>query len=362
MQVFIDSLSSPLSYTVEGLGNDNGGNVVFDAAPDDGASITLQRVLPIRQTQDYTPGTLFPAASHEATLDRLVMMLQQTNQDLIDVYNYLGIGTETGGVIFPVTAGDLPDGAIVMWAGAPADIPNNFFLCDGTNGTPDFSGRFIVSYDEGGSQFATVGETGGSFTTQDSGAVSGSTNGHALTLNEMPNHKHDASPDPATVLGPGSGSTNTGGGQQQEILTVEGVTGHGLGQGVAQAHSHGIDLPVHNHDYVPLYYTLAFLQYQASSEAPEFTGAFPNQTYTDSEVITPIDMSGQFDVGDGVTVNFELFGAPAGITIDSSTGIISGTIDAAASTDSPYEVIVTLTTDILPPATTYPTAIWTVNP
>ena len=36
----------------------------------------------------------------------------------------------------------LPKGSIVMWSGS--DIPNGWALCDGTNGTPDLRGRFVL--------------------------------------------------------------------------------------------------------------------------------------------------------------------------------------------------------------------------
>ena len=40
--------------------------------------------------------------------------------------------------------GTIPIGGIIMWAGNPATIPAGWALCNGTNGTPDLSGRFIV--------------------------------------------------------------------------------------------------------------------------------------------------------------------------------------------------------------------------
>lgn len=38
---------------------------------------------------------------------------------------------------------ELPAGTVVMWAGALADIPSGWALCDGNNGTLDFTGRFV---------------------------------------------------------------------------------------------------------------------------------------------------------------------------------------------------------------------------
>src|SRR5262245_14075787 len=38
----------------------------------------------------------------------------------------------------------LPSGVIVMWSGTIATIPSGWFLCDGTNGTPDLRDKFVV--------------------------------------------------------------------------------------------------------------------------------------------------------------------------------------------------------------------------
>ena len=40
----------------------------------------------------------------------------------------------------------LPVGAIIFWGGDINTIPEGFALCDGTQGTPDLSGKFIVGY------------------------------------------------------------------------------------------------------------------------------------------------------------------------------------------------------------------------
>jgi len=48
-------------------------------------------------------------------------------------------------------------GIITEWAGAIGNIPPNWFLCDGTNGTPDLRDKFLVS---DGPNFS-VGDEGG---------------------------------------------------------------------------------------------------------------------------------------------------------------------------------------------------------
>ena len=51
----------------------------------------------------------------------------------------------------------VPEGVITMWSGAISDIPVGWSLCDGTDGTPDLTDRFVLG--AGGSEL--VGATGG---------------------------------------------------------------------------------------------------------------------------------------------------------------------------------------------------------
>lgn len=44
----------------------------------------------------------------------------------------------------------LPKGLICMWSGMQGATPNGWQLCDGTNGSPDLRGRFIVAADPAG--------------------------------------------------------------------------------------------------------------------------------------------------------------------------------------------------------------------
>lgn len=50
-------------------------------------------------------------------------------------------------------------GVITVFAGGIGNIPSGWFLCDGSNGTPDLRAKFVVS---AGPLFA-VGNEGGSF-------------------------------------------------------------------------------------------------------------------------------------------------------------------------------------------------------
>lgn len=51
----------------------------------------------------------------------------------------------------------IPSGFIGLWHGTVASIPTGWYLCNGSNGTPDLRSRFILG--AGGS--SDPGETGG---------------------------------------------------------------------------------------------------------------------------------------------------------------------------------------------------------
>lgn len=52
----------------------------------------------------------------------------------------------------------IPSGGIIIWSGSAASIPSGWYLCNGSNSTPDLRDRFVVG---AGSTYA-VAATGGS--------------------------------------------------------------------------------------------------------------------------------------------------------------------------------------------------------
>ena len=90
-----------------------------------------------------------------------------------NLYGFIGTASATGATI--------PAGLISLWSGSIGSIPVGWYLCDGTNGTPDLRDRFIVG---AGTTYA-VTATGGS---TDSVVVSH--NHTATSVVTDPGHTH----------------------------------------------------------------------------------------------------------------------------------------------------------------------------
>jgi hypothetical protein len=137
-------------------------------------------------TQTLTNKTLTSPVVSGGTINNTV--IGGTTPANATVVNLTVTGTTTG-----ITT--IPSGVIVMWSGSIASIPSGWYLCNGSNGTPDLRDRFIVG---AGSTYA-VAATGGS---ADAVVVSHT---HTASVTD-PGHYH-------TLIVPqnriGSGGTNS---------------------------------------------------------------------------------------------------------------------------------------------------------
>jgi hypothetical protein len=82
----------------------------------------------------------------------------------------------------------MPSGAIVIWSGTTSNIPSGWTICDGTQGTPNLSGSFIIGSGSG----YTKGTTGGSnsLTLSTSNLPSHTHSGTTNTMNQNASHHH----------------------------------------------------------------------------------------------------------------------------------------------------------------------------
>ena len=148
----------------------------------------------------------------------------------------------------PTSAPAIPSGGIILWSGSTGSVPSGWYLCDGTNGTPDLRNSFIVG---AGNTYA-VGATGG---TADAIVVS-----HTHTASSVvtdPSHYHlqpNSGGAGGTITAPyGLGATGNGTytGYSGTATAVTGIT-------VATTNaSTGVSGTNQN---LPPYYALAYIQ------------------------------------------------------------------------------------------------------
>ncbi len=140
----------------------------------------------------------------------------------------------------------LPKGSIIAFNGTKA--PNGWAICDGKNGTPDLTNRFIF-----GSGDKKIGTKGGEET-------------HILTVNEMPSHDHGSN---TTENGDHThkmkvhwaGKSGTGGKvfMRDNDKTTDGPDTHRLT--IDGKHTHSISSQGNDasHNNMPPYYVLTYI-------------------------------------------------------------------------------------------------------
>ena len=119
----------------------------------------------------------------------------------------------------------VPSGGIIMWEDAN-NIPQGWFLCDGSNGTPDLRDKFIV----GAGSTYNSGDTGGATT-------------HTLTTAEMPAHTHST----GLPVVSGGDAYGAGDGWASDRYSTSSGTSGSTGSGNA-------------HNNLPPYYALVYIK------------------------------------------------------------------------------------------------------
>lgn len=159
-----------------------------------------------------------------------------------------------------------PKGIITIWTGDITEIPEGWSLCDGSNGTPDLRGRFIVGLGNK-SEYDSPGKTGGE-------------KAHLLTVNEIPQHSHEVIIPVHSHTGK-TVHSHTSEVQQYEVNNSGGFSnkGNGGGPGATLVSSSEADLSGakviispsnsisaieetgqgHAHENRPKYYVVAFI-------------------------------------------------------------------------------------------------------
>ena len=80
--IYFDDILQTVGYTVTDIGNDDGGDVVFNTPPIDNVEILIKRIVPYTQLIEYQPYSPFPAKTTERALDLLTMATSQLGSDI----------------------------------------------------------------------------------------------------------------------------------------------------------------------------------------------------------------------------------------------------------------------------------------
>lgn len=172
------------------------------------------------------------------------------------VYSAAGVRyVWTGDVWRLDTAGIVPTGGIIMWSGSVVSIPGGWALCDGSNGTPDLRGRFIVG--AGGAY--SPGNTGGAETvTLDATQIPSHTHSVNLTTSSDGSHTHGYFQAPTWAVAYSSGTIT-------RAYLGSGTTPPTRSTDAAGVHSHSVNGNTGSagsgaaHENRPPYYALAYI-------------------------------------------------------------------------------------------------------
>ena len=74
--------SGSANYSVTGVGETGGGNIVFVTATTSAETVVIRRLTAKTQSTDYQPADSFPADSHESALDKLTNITQEMQEEL----------------------------------------------------------------------------------------------------------------------------------------------------------------------------------------------------------------------------------------------------------------------------------------
>ncbi len=162
-----------------GLASLYGENYIIrqSTADTDGLIVIKGELMPLKGTRQG-----YIAIGEKSTnIEALGLTFAKARVERYAYYTGIGLATRYRAANFPVMQPIaqhlVPKGVINMWSGSPTDLPYGWALCDGTNGTPDLRGRFIVGYNPSDTDYATVGNAGGAKMV-------------TLTTSQMPSHSH----------------------------------------------------------------------------------------------------------------------------------------------------------------------------
>jgi hypothetical protein len=176
----------------------------------------LQELLKYANEHDIADSRISSAIARTAAMNNAIATAKN------DVKAELRGGVPAGGdtlkklhdLILVLTSGTPPEpvpvGAIVMWSGDGTVLPPNWKLCNGSNGTPNLQGMFVVGYNPTPGDYDQPGNLSVlKYNGTPGVAIAGKQGGspsHTLSKANIPAHHHLAKGDGATLSVPVGGS------------------------------------------------------------------------------------------------------------------------------------------------------------
>ena len=181
-------------------------------------------------TSDSTGGSYLEIGTRDNSNEPIIFTQSGNERMRVHTNGYVGIGTSSptqklhvngdlkvdGTITATEISGDaaIPSGLISMWSGTIANIPSGWALCNGSNGTPDLRGRFVVGY-SGSGDYASIGNTGGS-------------DSRTLTTANMPSHNHSGSIGARDTNHTHSGTSGNNNQNHSHSVNSDGNHRHGI--------------------------------------------------------------------------------------------------------------------------------------
>ena len=157
----------------------------------DGLIVIKGELMPLKGT----PQTRIYINQKNSNIEAAGLTFADARIERYAFYTRLATATSCSAANFPVMqpiANHLvPKGVINMWSGSPTSLPYGWALCDGSNGTPDLRGRFIVGYNPNDTDYNAIGRTGGAkLVTLTTSHMPAHNHGGTLTTSSNGNHVH----------------------------------------------------------------------------------------------------------------------------------------------------------------------------
>lgn len=111
--------SEGTDYLLTGAGDQTGGTCVMAGVPEPGQTLVIRREPAMVQEVDYVENDAFPAATHEAALDKLTMICQALAEKLDRAITFR-VSSAVSGVNMPEPSA----GALLGWSGTADSLGN----------------------------------------------------------------------------------------------------------------------------------------------------------------------------------------------------------------------------------------------